>query len=1712
MDRHAKALPEAVASAVRKALAEEHEVQLRELVLIRQGSLPKTSSGKVQRQTCRALHLKGGLEVVGRSALEEPPVATWPGARDPGAPREIEGFLRAELARVTRIPSDRIDPRLPLVAVGLDSLAVVELHNSIQEEFGAAPPVQDLLDSMSMVELARRIAALSARARPATPSAASGIGSEHPLSFGQQMLWILQGLDPASVAYNLAGAARLGAGTEPEILGRALQALVDNHPALRTTYSNGPEGPLQRTSARAVVAYERTDASSWGPAELRRRLDEVAFRPFDLEKGPVFRAAFFDRGPEDPAASILVLAVHHIAADFWSFSLLVRELAEVYAQRGRAHRPALPFQPGDLARRLREQGAAGRWEEGLEQARRQLGGSPPLDLPLDRPRPAFQTWRGTQRGRRLEPGLLEGLSALARRHGATLFMTLLAGFESLLSRYGRQEDFLVGTPTSGRSSRELESVVGYLVNPVPVRADLSGDPEVATLLARVRRATLDALERSDLPFLLLAERLKEERDPSRPAVFQTMMVLQRALTPELEALSAFALGEEGFRLQLDGLRLESVALTPPSAQFDLLLLAAHLNGDLAAALQFNLDLFDVSTGQRMLEHFATLLAAMARGDGVRLSDLPLLSPAEEQQLLVEWNATAAGEAFVSLREVIETQVGKTPEALAVVCDESSLSYQELNVLADSLARHLAACGVGPEVRVGFCLERSTELLVALLANLKAGGAYVPIDPSYPPERLAYMLADSRVAVVLTQERVASRLPGGTTRVLLVDRETATGDALEPRSLAPSLGPDSLAYILYTSGSTGWPKGAMNSHRAIVNRLLWMQKSFPLTAADRVFHKTPASFDVSVWELFWPLMTGACLVVARPEGHLDPCYLRDEIMTRGVTTVHFVPSLLQIFLDQPGLERCASLRRVIVSGEALSRELAARFHVTLGGLGVELYNLYGPAEAAVDVTCWPCPDGEEMGAVPIGRPIDNTRIHLLDRSSKPVPLGCAGELHIGGVQVGRGYFGRPALTAERFVPDSFTAQPGGRLYRTGDLARHRPGGEVEFLGRIDHQVKVKGVRIELGEVEHALLAQEGIREAVVISTGEAGALRLVAYMVATGKAPSAAALRASLQERLPEVSIPSAWVFLSALPLSPSGKVDRKALPAPGRAPAGPLAAPSNANEKELVRIWSEVLRREPVGVDDNFFALGGDSILGLQVLSRAARVGLRLTARQIFRHPTVRELARVAERIGASGEARGEEELHAPGEVPLTPAQGWFFEQEFGRPHHWNWDLATLLTVQQPCDPGRLSVALDRLALHHDALRLRFFRAPEGWRQQLAESGEGVPCLCVDLSALAEAFHPAAMDAAAASAQASLALGRGPLMRAVLFDLGAARPARLLLIAHHLVVDGVSWRILLEDLATAYGQLCARRAVTLPPKTTSFQAWARRLAAHARAAGLGKEASYWLAQKETRSETPSRSATGTEASTRKARGTLTLGETQALLHRVHGVYQTRTDDFLRTALLRAFRRMTGRRSLLLDLEGHGREDLFPGFDVSRTVGWFTAIHTVRFDLGGAAGLGEELRAVKEQGRRIPQGGVGYGVLRHLAGDPELAAELRQARAEVLLNYLGQVDGIGEGCAPFVPSPSSPGRAIDPWNRRSHRWIVNCWISSGRLESEWGYDAGLDRPAEIERLAHAFMEELRALVAHCLEPGAGSYTASDFPEADLTDRDLQKLMHKLGRSA
>ncbi|MCP5150486.1 MAG: amino acid adenylation domain-containing protein [Chromatiales bacterium] len=1124
------------------------------------------------------------------------------------APRdEVEARLAGIWAQLLGV--DRVGVTDDFFDLGGHSLLATQVVSRVREAFGVELPLANLFGNATVESVARWLEQPTAASVATMPIERVSRDGPLPTSFSQERLWFVEQLADTGSAFHMCLAARLRGPLDLAALRRAVAALIERHETLRTTLPATEGRPWQAVAPSVPVPLEIERVAD--PSVLESRLSERIGRPFDLERGPLLDVWVGQLAAEDQA---LLVRIHHIVSDGWSLGILARELAALYrAEReGRpAALPALPIQYADFAAWQRRHLTDAVLAELVSFWRRRLDGLPTLAMPTDRPRPATLSYRGGAVIRDLPPGLSEAVEALARGEGATTFATLLAAFAAVLARHTGQDDLALGTTVAGRNRVEVEGLIGFFVNMLPLRLDVSGEPTARELIGRARDRALEALEHQALPFEKLVEALDPPRDLSRNPLFQVTFSVEKQFGSTTVALD----GTEASRLLVGG----------DGTRFDLEVIVIEHPERPQLACVFSTDLFDDATVERLLGRFEHLLAAMVAAPDTRLGELPVLPAAEREQVLTGFNATTRDYgAGASIVEVIEAQARRTPDAIALEFEGRTLTFAAVESAANRLARELREQGVGRDTLVAVCMERSLELVVSLYAVIKAGGAYVPVDPEYPRERLEWMLADTGAPVVLTQSRLRSLVgeePGRP--VLAVDERLdaliATDGAVPSRDWP--IGASDLAYVIYTSGSTGRPKGAMVEHASIRNRLLWMQETYGLDESDVVLQKTPYGFDVSVWEFFWPLMTGARLVVARPGGHRDGAYLVDLIRRRGVTTLHFVPSMLRVFLEEAGVERCTGLRRVVCSGEALGRELERRFRERLG---CELHNLYGPTEAAVDVTWWQCAaDGDDAAeTVPIGRPVANTRMYVLDPRLEPVPIGVAGELHIGGIQVGRGYWRRPELSAERFVADPHV--PGGRLYKTGDIARWRADGVLEYLGRVDDQVKIRGMRVELGEIESLLGEHPSVRQAVVVSRELGGdGATLVAYLL-LGEEVDLQALRTWLAERVPAYMVPARWVRLDAVPLTPSGKVDRRALPEPDAAAleSAPYRAPEGEVEETLAVIWREVLAVERIGRDDDFFALGGHSLLATQVVSRVrSLLGVELPVAGVFESPTVAALA-----------------------------------------------------------------------------------------------------------------------------------------------------------------------------------------------------------------------------------------------------------------------------------------------------------------------------------------------------------------------------------------------------------------------------------------------------------------------------------------------------------
>ncbi|ASU38879.1 non-ribosomal peptide synthetase [Herbaspirillum sp. meg3] len=1268
----------------------------------------------------------------------------------------------------------------------------------------------------------------------------AGAASSSPLSFSQQQLWYLQQMEPQQTAYNLTRAFRLHGTLDHAALEAAFAALIARHASLRTCFVEQDGIASQQVTATVPFAMQVIDCSEETPAEqehiVAAQIDAAMAHVFDLREAPLLFVRLLKLGQQEGQEGqdsgqqqhVLLIGMHHIISDAWSNPIVANDLQQAYrlalAEPGCLPvLPALPLQYADYARWQREH-LQGDWlRQELDHWQTVLGDDvPPLNLPLDRPRSGQSDGAGAALNFSLDTGLAAGLRQFCRDQHCTPFVVLLAAWQVLLRRYSGQDNFAVGVPQAGRNRPELQDMVGFFVTTQVMRARLGSRLSLRDACRQVRSAALTALEHAELPFELLLERYPAERGLGRHPLFQTMFGLQ--------------IIEGAATLELDGVTATTLDIGVRSAKFDLALDIKIINGKVNARLEYSSEVFSAATMQRIARHYQAVLAQMTSDPDCTIGDL-VLSDEEEQQTLLQWSRnTAHANSVPSILSLIEQQVmlHARSSAVRVVQSAQTLTYEQLNRHSNQLAHWLIGQGVGPDSRVGVAMERSQEMVVALLAIMKAGGAYVPMDPDHPPQRLSYFIEDSRIGLLLTQAAILPLLPllpllpaasdGSTVRVIDVATLAPALSQQPAHNPALRLHPEHLAYVIYTSGSTGQPKGAANRHSSLVNRLMWMQQAYGLGPGDKVLQKTPFGFDVSVWEFFWPLMTGAELVMAPPGAHRDPAQLGQLIREYGITTLHFVPSMLQAFVSDIAAAHCPKLQRVICSGEALPMELQQQTQRQLPQ--AQLINLYGPTEAAIDVTHWTCRVDDRSASVPIGRPISATQTYILDDALQLVPQGVAGELYLGGVNLARGYLGKPGLTAERFVASPFSAN-GERLYRTGDLVRWREDGQIMYLGRLDHQVKIRGLRIELGEIEAALLAQAVIREVVVVAVEVAGSKQLVAYVSArAGAQIDAEALRMVLGRQLPDYMVPTVIMELATLPLSTNGKIDRKALPAVQTQSEEAYAAPQGDTEQQLAQIWQTVLGLPQVGRHDNFFALGGDSILSLQIIARMRQAGWKITPKQVFERQSVALLAAVAVALApvVSDAAHGIglqkhpadtldmsllsspltspqlAQLPVPQErmaalYPLSPMQtGMLFHSvyESGSAAYIN---QLRIDIDGALDSDRFRAAWQAVQQEHDVLRTGFLADCTPPLQWVARTAP-LPLEDYDVRAMAD--PGTALDSIAAEQLArGFDLNQPPLQRLALVRTGEVG-YHFIWTVHHLLLDGWSTSQLLGEVVRRY--------------------------------------------------------------------------------------------------------------------------------------------------------------------------------------------------------------------------------------------------------------------------------------------------------------------------
>ncbi len=1596
--------------------------------------LPLNSNGKVDRK-----------------ALPEP---DWALDRRAGhiAPRTpAERAVAQAWAEVLAVGPDRVGAQDDFLSLGGDSIQALRVVSRLRTALDVPLSTGDLMDARTVAGLAGLLAdrlPIEAADR-ITPVPQDSV---LPLSPAQQRLWLQHRLDPTATDYNTGVGLRLRGPLDLDALRTALDGLVERHEVMRTTFEEADGHGVQVVAPQATVPLRVEDLSGVAPADRDDALDRLFAQelttPFDLRGGPVARAVLAKLADDD---HVLLLDQHHIVTDGWSVRLQVDDLVELYrsaVRRTTADLKPLPVRYGDFAawqrHRLDDPAVAGE----IDHWRRVLADLEPLDLPTDRPRPAQRTTAGAVHREALPGRLVQQLAEVGRTGGTTLFTTLAAAVQLLLARYTGRRDVAVGTASAGRGRPELDDLVGFFVNTLVLRSTADPAMSFERFLADVRDTVLDAFAHDEVPFDRLVDELRPDRDPSRTPLVQALVVLQQEMVRSRK---------------VGALSVTEHHLPRPRARFELLVEFWPRDGSLDLSLEYNTDLWEAATIERMAGHLRVLLEAVAADPGRPLGELPLLRPQERHQVLEAFNATGCDRPPATITALFADQVLRTPDAEAVVADGTSLTYAELDVRANRLAHHLLRHGLRAEEPVALLLSRSIDLVTAELAVVKAGGAYVPLDTRSPAERLTVLLAGSGAEVVLTDRAwlaTAEEVHDG--RIVVLDTVDLTGEAATTPDVA--VHPDQLAYVMHTSGSTGVPKGVAVRHRDVTD--LARDRRFDGGAHKRVlFHSAPA-FDATTYELWVPLLGGGTVVVA-PAGDLDADRIRGLVTGHGLTGLWLTAGLFRV-IAQDDPDCLTGLREVWTGGDVVPAPAVRR---VLGACpGIAVVNGYGPTETTTFATSHRVLGAGEVGdVVPIGRPLDGMRLRVLDDTLSPTPIGVPGELFIAGSGLARGYAGRPGLTASRFVADPFGA-PGERMYRTGDLVRWRADGTVEFVGRTDDQVKIRGFRVEPGEVDTALSAHPAVAGSVtVVRTDDTGRKRLVTYLTTADTTPEVAALREFLGRGLPDYLVPSAFVVVDALPLNASGKVDRRALPDPvWAAAAATHVAPADGPEAVLAGIWSELLGVDRVGAGDNFFELGGDSILSIQVVSRARQAGLALSPGDLFRHPTVAALAAAAAVAGPAEADQG----RVVGDVPLTPVQRWLFATNPDHPEHFNQALTAELA--HDVDTDALRRALTALVEHHDALRMRFERTDSGWRQHNAP---------VERAELLATRRSAGFD-----------LATGPLLHAELERPEGKHPV-LRLTVHHLVVDGVSWRVLLEDLVTAYDQAVRGEPVRLAAKTTSFKDWAHRLARHTADGGFDDERDHWTATAEADPSLPvDHDGPNTAGSTRAVSVRLDRETTRALLQDVPGAYRTQVNDALLSALGRVLADWTGRRRVPVDLEGHGREDVLDGVDLSRTVGWFTSIFPVAPDVP-EGDWGTVLKSVKEQLRSVPRKGIGHGALHEPGiGGPQIS-----------LNYLGRLDWTGveggvlhavRGSLELDSAPEAP---------RPHLLDVVGAVEHGCLDLTWYFSDRVHDEATVRGLAEAMATALREIVTHCGQPGSGGRTPSDFPLARLDQAAVDRLV-------
>ncbi|MEQ8997819.1 MAG: amino acid adenylation domain-containing protein [Coleofasciculus sp. B1-GNL1-01] len=1508
------------------------------------------------------------------------------------------------------------------------------------------------------------------------------------LSPQQKRVWSLQ---QNSSAYCVQGALLLEGHLKPEILNCALQNVVNRQRILRTNFSRLPgiKMPVMVITDSSSWSWHNINLSDLEAEEQDAKIEslflEQRLQGFDLEQGAILRSFLLKLSA---TKHVLIVSLPSLCGDAWTLKNLVAEISKAYSaylQGEEVSDPVVQYvQFSEWHNQLLEDDDAEAGKEYWEQ--QDFSNANRLKLPFESESLPQSKFNPSCLSVTLGSDVLEKIEALVQQYETSASVVLLTCWQILLWRVTGQSDIVVGTIYDRRDGEyePLHNVLGLLATWLPIKIHVVPDLHFTEALELVKKATVDAEEWQDY-FCWNEDRITSQIG------FEWVEWSDQWLSAGV----SFSLYKQ------------YTCIEP----FKVKLTCISSNNSLSVDVHYDTNLFSVDAIQRLSRQFQTLLTSAIENPEALISHLEMLTPSDRQQLLVEFNHTQIDYPLDQcIHQRFEEQVKKTPNTIAVVFEDQQLTYAQLNQKANQLAHTLQQRGVKPEVLVGLWVERSLDMIVGLLGILKAGGAYLPIDPALPIEALTFRLQDAQVPILLTQQSLVETCPTLAAQVICLDTDWDTMAQQSDTNPSSEVTRENLVYVIYTSGSTGKPKGVAVEHRQLLNYLNGIINQLDLPRGASFATVSTFAADLGNTAIFSALCTGGSLSIISQERSTNPEALADYCNHHPIDCLKIVPSHLKALLSASHPEKILPKKHLILGGEALSWILVEKLQQYAPTC--QIVNHYGPTETTIGVLTYSIEDRaiwERSQTVPIGRPLANTQVYILDEHLQPVPIGVGGELYIGGDNLARGYLNQPDLTNERFIPNPFSHESGSRLYKTGDVARYLPDGTIEFLGRIDHQLKIRGFRIEPGEIESTLALHPEIEQAITLGRhDESGNQRLIAYIVPHSQSDiSVSDLRNFLNEKLPEYMIPSTFVQLKALPLTLNGKVNRQALPAPDNVRPeleAKFVPPRTPIEDTIARIWAQVLEIERVGIHDNFFELGGDSIMSIQIIARVNQAGLQATPKQLFEYPTVAGLAAV---VGTTPTFDAEQGM-VTGSLPLTPNQYEFFEQKPDNPHHWSQGL--LLEVHDAMVPALLEQTVQDLLEHHDALRLRFIPTESGW--QLVNSGwdadETVPFSYIDLSGQSAADQDTAIDTTISQLQASLNLTEGSLLQVALFNLGENQPHRLLLVMHHLVVDSVSWGILLADLQQVYQQLSQGQLVQLSPKTTSFKQWSEYLH-YARSAQLQQERDYWLqASHQSISPLPVDDPNGANTTdwVQTIVVSLSVQETHALLQDVPAAYRTQINDVLLTALVQTFNQWTQGHSLLVDLEGQGRDAIANDIDLSRTVGRFTTRFPALLTLEGILEPGEALKAIKEQLRSIPNQGIDYGVLRYLNEDRSIVASLPQA--EVRFSYLDSFETVLSESSWFEPIKPIPG--INPSTNRRYLLEINGFVLEEQLQLEWTYNAKIHHPETIQQLTTRFVETLRSLITHCQSANARDYTPSDFPKANLNQKDLDQFLAKLNQ--